>query len=422
MNEGNFEDASMVYQQLFEQNDMKNSYYLSRLGQCLKRLCREGEFLAYCETLENKQILKEKYVKSMLCWCHYNVNIKNQKNLSNNELEKMANSAKFIIENSEQSECGNHNTPYVSTVFRVLKEIKEKVGQNYSKKNNDQILKWLSYLDVDKLSEVSERFEDSEGIEREHASQKEKFYMYKLKALEKNGDYENCSKTCDEAFNKIKKLHYRNEVWFKNRKLYSECKLGNIECLKEYEKFAIKSNEWFIYHKLGLIFWSIGKIDEAIFYCSKAVSTSSKYEAMVNVLQDLGELWNKKDEECSKIFFQACAYFRSRRHWIIPQELDYYIDAYDIDVNEKPNTKMIVRISKEYIESKYKVFEGKIIKINIEKKFGFIESIDFPENIYFNFRNKKNRKTNFFVGDTVYFSINEILDGRKEALEVEKRG
>src|SRR5210317_675942 len=63
------------------------------------------------------------------------------------------------------------------------------------------------------------------------------------------------------------------------------------------------------------------------------------------------------------------------------------------------------------------LYKGGIASINLEKNFGFIESIDHPEALWFSLRYVNH---NLDVGDTVVYETTLNRKGQKEASRVRK--
>ena len=293
-----------------------------------------------------------------------------------------------------------------------------------NKKNINAILEWISYLNPEKLSEKVFKYKDKNGEEREKASEKELYYQYKVKALEKLEKYDECIEACKIALDVIKKFHYKNKTWIKARLYYCNCMVQEDvdAAIKEYKELAYKENYWFMFHKLSKICFINGKIEDSLLYANKAIITDYEYEKMINLFLDVAWNWEAIGErEIAKKFFQASAYYRDREGWTIPEELRYKIKEENINTKIKPNKKELIDIAKKYvykIEGKEQRHIGIIRKILPNGYSGFIKQKNLKQDVYFKKSNLKNKKL-FKERTKVSYEIREYDNGKIEAIEIE---
>ena len=377
--------AELIIERLWNDSN-KDVYVLQEYGTILRKNNNSNKFIEICrENIRNKNIIKNKYIISILCWCIYDVYIKDYEKQEETDFQEFLKEAKFIRDNCKQLEKKReHHNPYVLTIFKVIRVYLKCASVNYK-----EILKWLEALNPNELSEEEYNFQDSDGKDREMASKKEFYYQYKTKALEKLQKYEECIEVCEEAFQNIENFHYRNDIWIKARLYFSKCMEADSNSvedeIKKYKELAYKENHWFMYHKLSLICWRYGKTDEAILYVNKALSCRFEFEKMIKLLQDAALLYeNRGDTINAKRYYEASAYYRNRNGWKITEELEFAISKYNLDINNKPNVSKLQEIASEYVkqvEGEDEQLVGKIIKINGE--YGFIGVRGKKENIYF---------------------------------------
>lgn len=419
----NYSIAKQILKTLWDNSSKDDEYLLYEYGKVLRKEKEGNTFIEICRELnKDDRILSNSWIKSILCWCLYDCCIKNYTIEDNDSFDEFIKRAEYIKDNCSQGDVDqNFINPYILTIQKVVKIFNERASKNFK-----EIIKWLSYLIPDKLSEEEFKFKDKTGKERELASPKEFYYQHLAKAFEKTKDYESCIRTCEKALNEIKKFHYRNETWIKARMYYSRCMVEeDIEnAISDYKKLADKENFWFMYHKLSQICFRYNKIQVALLYASKAYSNRFEYEKMVNLLIDTAFLWQATGNDSNaRLFFQGSAYYRKQHGWHFSEELEYAVSNYKLDVDKKPDISKIQNICNDYIESiegKKDRFEGKIIKILSHGGSGFIKPEHGSTNIYFNMKDVKGKIT-LRNSDIVEYELSEIKNGKCRAVKIVKR-
>lgn len=421
LEENSEEEAEETLQKLWKESQESNQIILSYYGRILRKLDKQIEFIKICrQFVKYGKKITNKYVLSCLCWCIYEHYIQNYDSDDKEGLSEFIKEAQYIKNNCEQRE--DYSNPYVLTIIKVLKVYNK--GNMRNKKILGEILEWISYLQPEKLSEKVFKYKDKNGKERENASEKELYYQYKVKALEKLEQYDECIKSCKIALDVIKKFHYRNETWIKARMYYCNCMIQDDidKAIKEYRDLAYKENYWFMFHKLSKICFINGKIEDSLLYANKAIIADYKYEKMINLFLDVAWNWEAIGErEIAKKFFQASAYYRDREGWTIPEELKYKIKEENINIKMKPSKKELVDIAKQYvykIEGQEQKYMGTIKRILPNGYSGFIKQKDSKQDIYFRKSNIKSKKI-FNEGAKVVYKIRECDNGEIEAIEIE---
>lgn len=422
--ENKYDDAYTMYSEIWENSEKKDPFLLFNYGRSLRKVNKSIVFVNIYRNLDvNNSAHSNSYVISILCWCLYDSYIKDFTETENiNEFDLFLKRARFIIDSSEQKKANEffHN-PYVLTIKKVVKAYNNRSSTNYN-----EIINWLNFLDPNILSEETYNFIDEHGKDRELASPKEFYYQQLAKCLEKNGRYKDCIKICKLAFENIKKFHYRNDMWIKGRMYYSKCMVEEDidSAINSYKIFADKCKYWFLYHKLSQIYFRHNKISDALLYASKSIVLHFEHEKMVNLLFDLGQLWQANGSNSNaSLFYQASAYYRNRYEWNIPEELQFEINSTRINIEKTPNVKNIISISVNYIQSVEGIpdrSEGLVIKIFPHGGSGFIKFKHQNENIYFS-KGDINKGETVSVGDTVFFEIISTKDNKTKAIQITKR-
>ncbi len=399
--EKKYEDALIILEALWNESNKKDYMLLHRYGLALRKCNKQKEYINIYKTNE-EYFKKNIYVLSQFCWCIYEVYIKGYSQTNLETIELFLERSNFIVKNQAQLvACNEILNPYVLTVKKVVKIYNDKASTISSKQANEEIIKWLNRLNPDILSEncLSIKIKEKDF---EQASTKEFYYTNISKAYEKLERYEECIKCIEKAFDSIKKFHYRNNVWLKARLHYCKCMQGlNLdEDIENYRKIAVKENFWFMWYKLGNICLKFGKMEKATFFYCKAINVEYSYEKMVTLFYNLGICLQAMCElENSKIFFELSGYYKNKNFWNISEELEFYINEYNLDIEKKPNINLIKKIVKEYtLKNDEEYIPGKIKTINYERNFGFITQTNGGEDIYF-----KINKYRLNIGDKIVF-------------------
>lgn len=420
---GENEKAEVILEKLWNSSNKDDVYLLYDYGKILRDNYKSDKFIEICrEYARNQIIISNKYIIWLLCWCIYDVYIKDFEKTEEANFEEFLKEAKFIKNNCIQlSKEKEHFNPYVLTIFKVIRVYLKSASVNYK-----EVLKWIEAINPNELSEEVYNFQDSNGQDREMASKKEFYYQYKTKALEKLQRYEECIKVCEEAFNNIEQFHYRNHIWIKTRLYFSKCMEADSDSVEneisKYKKLAYKENHWFMYHKLSLICWRYGKMEEALLYANKALTCKFEFEKMNKLLQDVALLWEHKGNIMNaKIYYEASVYYRNRNGWKMTEELEFAISKYNLNINSRPNVNLIQKIATEYvkqIEGENEQVVGKILKINGD--YGFINVKGQKDNVYFKIRDVLNSNL-LSVGNIVEFKMIKTDKGNR-ALNIKIRG
>jgi len=420
---GEFEKAEIILQNLWKNSSKNDVYLLYDYGYILRNNGKSDKLIEICrEHARNKTIINNKYIINLLCWCIYDVYIKDFIKDEDSNFEEFIKEATFIKNNSKQlPKDREYFNPYVLTIFKVIRVYLKSASVNYK-----EVLRWIEALNPTELSEEVFNFQDNSGQEREMASKKEFYYQYKTKALEKLQRYEECITTCEEAFDSIEQFHYRNHIWIKTRLYFCKCMEADDESIDyeiyQYKKLAYKENHWFMYHKLSLICWRYGKMEDALLYANKALNCKFEYEKMNKLLQDVALLWeNKGNIVNAKMYYEASGYYRNRNGWKITEELEFAVSKYKLNINNKPNIKLLQRVALEYVkgvEGEKQQLIGKICSLN--GNYGFINVRDLNENVYFKTKDVLNPNL-AKLGDLVEFELIETDKGNR-AVNIKSRG
>lgn len=355
---------------------------------------------------------KEQYY-TRKAWILYRKYIK-QYNEENGQdgFAEFIDAAKEITSIVNQSAEDTDIDPYTLTVIKVVKNYVKRENKNYK-----SILEWIQKINPQTLSEKVYSITTEDGKEREQASHKELYYQYISKAYEKLGSDRECIKVCDEGLSEIKKWHYRNDVWVRARREYCNCRISdNFEQdIIQYQKLADRTNHWFMFHKVASLYASNGNFQQAVYYASKALTCDRiNTDTMINLFYDFGiYLQSSSHLSDADVFFQACAYYRTRNGWKLSEELRFVIQDKQLDTNSEPKLYVLQNIAKRFLPTPIKRSYGKVMKLLIHGD-GFITS----EKSQYYFKSKQNK--GFFIDCKVSFVPGKDNRGRNIALDIRK--
>lgn len=399
-NNGNYVDALTAIESAINSSKTYNEYHYYLYGNILRKLGQPDKFIEIMQDLFDKEIFKEEDFYNNISWCIYDLYVKDYNDDSTYDLYEKS---KYIIDHCTQLDNITIN-PLVLTIFKNIKFLSIKSSVNYK-----LIIELLEKLDYAKLpNDDTFSFIDDRDIERELASKRERYFQTLTKAYEKVGNYKKCIDLCQIALNDNIKWHNKGNMWILSRLQYSKCKMDEDyeNSVNEYEKLAIKNRFWYMYHKLSNIYWSHNDINKALVYACMAFDINSEIEKKVNVMFDLGCLFEGcfKRDIASK-FFHACYYYRNLNGWFIDSDLKYKVKFYDIDCSINPDIQYLKLITVEYLNNNTSNLYGKIINISRDKGFGFISPIASKNNIYFKTKEIMNRSKYLPINSFVQYEI-----------------
>lgn len=419
-NEKDYEKAVEIFHSLWIESTAMNTTILGYLGLAHRKNGTPKDFVDICRELwNNKFLMNNKFVSSVLSWCLYDAYIKPYDTEDKEGFDDFLLRAEYIVNVQTQLEAENYcQNPFFLTIRKVIKVFRDKASTNW-----DMVITWLMKLNPNELPDDEFKFDDN-GKTRAIASPKEFFYQYLTKALEKKERFEECILYCSEALKKIPKFHYRNHLWFSARLHYCKCMISNDlnRDIEEYRKIADRENYWYMYHKLAQICLRNNDIDSSLFYASKAVLTKFEYEKMVNLFFDIAQLWEAKGEdEHAKEYYHASLYYRERHGWHLPEELRFAEEIYNLESCNKPNVKKLKSISQIYVSGKENkaLNSGKVDNILNHRKSGFISQDNDPENIYFRLSDVDDSR-GLKKGDVLYYDAIKQSDGKTRAINLRR--
>jgi len=309
----------------------------------------------------------------------------------------------------------NFSYMIISNILREgLKIAKEHQNQDF-KFTND----FCNLFDKNILSLECNSFE-IKGKMTEQASDKEKWYSEKSKALFELKNFQECYDISNEVLEVIDNFHYSNDLWFARRIALSKKELvGNInEVIDNLKLIYKKKKDWFIQKEIAELYFEINDIDNAFKNAISAINNKGKLEFKIGLMFLIGKILKIKNElDLSYQYFLLVKKIREENQWRLPDELINEID--NLKINKEYETEQLIEKLKNYWTSflpKKEIKQGKIIRIlhdNERGKNGFISCENqehyFAIPTHINFIDKI--EENIKVG----FEIIKLQDGRERA-------
>jgi tetratricopeptide (TPR) repeat protein len=409
--EKKYTEALALYRTLWEDfHDSCTEWDGWRYATCLKQLKDYKRALDICRQtyLMNRDF---EPVKSLYAWCIYYTEIASGRVLDESVYFR---AAEAIMQLSRQND---KYSAYTVALFKVMDYLN---GKNIYP--IDKILVWTSRLDPGLLEEEPFKFTDREGKQREMASKKEQYYMWRTRALLEKGLFDDCTNLCNEALSAIKDLHYDNDVWFRWR--IALCHEGKGElavALDELKALLGRKKEWFIQKEIAGIYLKQGNHEQAISYAIDSALNAGDSSKKLNLYRLLAEILIQTGKiEEAKAHVEFSYHLKVANGYRIDDNLVALVGRLRIDTSKTVNINELEnRLRKMWNGFKFDNREqltGAIKTILPNGKAGFIRA-DNGKSYYFQLRNFKS-KTEAAEGLKVKFFTEEGFDVKKSKATV----
>ncbi len=165
--------------------------------------------------------------------------------------------------------------------------------------------------------------------ETELAPDREKWLVWKSKALYMTAHYEECIETGRKAFEEIQKFHHGNQHWIARRMALCYKQLGDLgKAIHELEKLLHKRREWFIEKELAEMYMLRGDYNNALIVSQSACINQgfSVFKAgLFKLVADIMVAVSMPEEACK--FYNLAGLVRKEQQWKIPAELEQALSA-----------------------------------------------------------------------------------------------
>jgi len=409
LKENRFEEALPIYEALWTQHrDECNEWDARGYAQCLRKTGRSAAALEVCREVY-RQYPDFQPIRDLYGWCIYDLHIKRDgEQIQQDEATffKAANAITRLTTHRQYS-------PYARTVFKVLAYLKSRPSYPAAK-----ILEWTNKLQPDQLSKKPQPFEDSEGNSKEYASDRERWYADRCKALLELQRYEECITLGQQALADIPRFHQDRDIWVKRAIALSKGQLGDKEsAISELQALLTRKPDWFIQKEVAQFQYELGKVDDALRSAAAAALAPGElhykwglFLLMAQMLQTQG----KKEEAAQHVLLAAKV--RQEKEWPMTAPLQTAINDFGVDVTASVSVPGLVKELKPMWRSlRFAAMpqaEGVIQTLLGVGKSGFIHG-DNGQDYYFKAQSFQGPKERIQPGLRVRFYVEKSSDPTK---------
>lgn len=409
--ESNPEESIILWEKIWNEynegfNDWDAFHYLKVLRKCLSH---NSEILdAVLERFKNFD-----KVNGLYSWYIFDKYVKQveKRELINNE--RIIWNSFGISKQKDLHENHEFPCPLTITVFQLVDAYSENIF------NARKVKDLLDILDPELLCVKPRLISTEERGEVEIASDKEKYYALKSKALLKLGEYSECISLCDTALSTFDKFHYNNDLWFKMRQGICYDKIGDSErgesILSDLLSTKAGSDKWFIYRDIAEIYFEQANFEKAWKYAVNAAYFGNEPQFMINLyLLQTRILYKLNRKEEGELIAKLLYAIIKENGWNIKSEFSKLFTFYGLRGDDILSVDEYLKNAKEFWNNeRYKGIErekGKIIWIHNDGKKGKIKSFDGSIRLFSKKDlRKKIRDLNILNGTNVeYFPIKDF--------------
>lgn len=342
-------------------------------AQSLRKAGRSEEALVVCEEVHTLKPDFD-YNNNLYAWCLYDQAIAG----TTDEQIESDETAFFDAADRIMAlvEPGKYS-PYGRALFRVIDYLKSRASYP-----TERVLEWTGKVTPDQLSTEVGHGTGDHGKPMEYASEREKWYAERCRALFEAGDFQACITLADEALGAFTQFHYDNDVWFRWRRARAEAALGDTQtAIQDLQSLLTRKKDWFVYHRIAQYQYEQGQLKDAWGNAINAAlgpgDLEYKWELfllMGMILRDQGELGEARRH------ILLAARIRQEHDWKIPQELASAIGELDVDMAATVTAVDLQRaLKKMWLAAKQADLPrgtGEVIKFVSDGRAGFIAGDD----------------------------------------------
>jgi|GEM_PF-645912 len=330
------EEAVHIYERIWaEFNDQFNAwdafYYL--------RAVRKN--VSIKSTILNEVVEKfkeDERVSGLYSWYIFDRYVKKAEKNALISNENIIRSSLLIGKQKDLSENHEFPCPYTIAVFNLADAHSENLF------NASKINELMDFLNPEFLStEVRTLHTEIKG-DVEMASDKEKYYSLKTKALLKLEKFSECIELCDLASNSFKEFHYNNDTWFKMRKAICYEKLGETELgeklFHEILNTKAGSDKWFLYSDIAGHYFEQAEYEKSWRYAVNAAYFGNEPQFMLNLyLLQTRILYKLNRIDEGKLLANLLAAIIKENDWKTKPEFAKLFKYYNVDENNLSSVK-----------------------------------------------------------------------------------
>lgn len=314
-------------------------------------------------------------VNGLYAWLVFDTCIKGR---TRNDILRFENLIAALPAVSPQKNLQADNSFPCPTSISIFKLVDALTENQFNAPRVNELLESLNhrYLSI-KTSTITT--EERGSIEL--ASDLEKYYALKTKALLKLGEHSICKSLCEEALSTIAKFHYDNDTWFRMRIAICDEKLGNLEASETQFKSLLAtrtgSDKWFIYRDIADFYLDQGDLEKAWKYAVDATSHSNEPHYMIGLYHLQAKILYKLDRaDEGKILAELIASVIKEQQWRTKDIYAKLISFYEVDTEALKSSSDYLKAAQAFwMSERYagqSKIKGEIVSINNNGKGGKI--------------------------------------------------
>lgn len=366
---------------------------------------------------------KDEKVGNLYGWMVYDHCLKGRQRSEVLENEGYILSLPELSPQKNLSEDNTYPCPTTISIFKLVDAHTENLFN--ARKINDLLEK----MDYNLLSNDVRTIENEERGEIELASDLEKYFSIKTKALIKLKEFETCIELCEVALDSLEKFHYDNDLWFRMRIAIAKYHLGNFEESENLFKNLISTragnDKWFLYRDIAKLYYENNDYKKAWKYSVNAAYYGNEPHFLIKLyLLQVRILYRLERSNDGKVIAELIAAILKDQEWNDKNDYDRLFSFYKIDRKEVESTNKIIKRAREFWNSErygeMKKKKGSVIFIHRNGKVGKIKT-ESGKVIGFHKKNLVTRvkKLSLLEKAQVSFYDMEVNDGKFNAEVIE---
>lgn len=241
----------------------------------------------------------------------------------------------------------------------------------------------LDTMDYNLLSTDARILDTEQRGEIELASDLEKYFALRTKALIKLKEFEACKELCEKALDSLEKFHYNNDLWFKMRIAIAEEGLGNFEeseaLFKNLLSSKAGSDKWFLYRDIAEVYFEHKDYKKAWKYSVDAAYYGNEPHFLIGLyLLQARILFKLERPNDGKVLAELIAAILKDQGWKDKNEYNRLFSFYKIDREQVQSTNELIKRAREFWNSERygdkEKKKGSIISIHRNGKIGRIKA------------------------------------------------
>lgn len=236
----------------------------------------------------------------------------------------------------------------------------------------------------------------------------EKVLALRAAFLYLDNQFENLIKYSQEI--KSKNINEEVKVYANRKAALAKFKIGKIEeAIKDFENIVLNKKDWMIYKEFGdMLFWKKDFRQALKKYVDAALLTGFE-KSKTDLYENLGDLLSEAGENADYHYIYAAHYKKSeyKDDSSILSKIERKYDNIDIEEIEKQLMKFWTSLLEK----------GEIVRINREKKFGFINCKN--KDVFFHYGAYRGNPAKIYEGAKVSFSRDFAIDKSKNEKKYE---